>query len=207
MDANKPVVAAFDFDGTITYRDSLLPFLMATFGRLKTLCGLALLAPLLLIDWLRGKSRQVMKERVLHYFVRGKSYEEMHREGSNFAKCIVINHIKPEALQRIRWHKSQGHRCILISASINLYIEPWGKETGFDDVLCSQVAVDRHGCLTGNLVGANCRAYEKVRRLEELIGDTSQFELFAYGDSKGDKELLEIADHAFYREMPTVKSS
>jgi len=203
MSTSKPIIAAFDFDGTITYRDSLFPFLMATFGRWRTLCGLSVLAPFILMDWVRGKSRQVMKERVLRHFVRGLPYEQMHREGSNFAKCIISSLIRPQALQRIRWHKSHGHRCILISASINLYVEPWGKETGFDDVLCSQVAVDEQGHLTGKLLGANCRAYEKVRRLEELIGDVSQYELYAYGDSKGDKELLDIADHAYYREMPS----
>lgn len=202
MTKNGLVVAAFDFDGTITYRDSLFPFLMATYGRWCTLSGLGYLTPYLATDYLRGVGRQEMKERVLSHFLAGRTYEQVRKEGGNFAQCVLPGLVRPEALSRIRWHQRRGDRCVLISASIQPYIEPWAIDQGFDDILCSQVDVNHDGKLTGKLKGNNCRAEEKVRRLIACVGNKTQYTLYAYGDSRGDRELLALADHPYYREMP-----
>jgi phosphatidylglycerophosphatase C len=107
--------------------------------------------------------------------------------------------VKPEALERIKWHQAQGHRCIIVSASIETYLEPWAKAKGFSDVVSSKVETDENGRITGNLIGHNCRGLEKVKRIEKLLGPKENYLLYAYGDSKGDKEMLDFADHAFYR--------
>ncbi len=195
-------VAAFDFDGTISYRDSLVPFLFFRFGWFKTLLGLGLLAPLLALDVALGRDRQTMKERVLTYFFKGMPLNEVTEDAHRFAKESLPSQIRPEALQRIKWHNDQGHRCILVSASMNLYLIPWAHSVGINEVLSSELAVNSENRLTGYLKGKNCRGAEKTRRLDELLGPKDQYILYAYGDSKGDKEMLALADFPFMKEMP-----
>lgn len=196
------IVAAFDFDGTITYRDSLLPFLFFRSGLIQTAWGLGLVAPFIALDVARGTDRQVMKERVLTRFFKGVPLDVLRRDAERFSKEQLPKQVRPEALERLRWHQDQGHRCILVSASVDLYLEPWAHAAGFHDVLSSRLAVDSEGRATGLLTGANCRGAEKVKRLEELLGPKSGYLLYAYGDSKGDKELLDLADHAYMKEWP-----
>jgi len=101
-------------------------------------------------------------------------------------------------MDRLQWHLEQGHRCIIVSASIDIYLEPWAESFGVHDVICSRLA-SPNGFVTGKLMGANCWGPEKVRRLEEEFGNLEDYNLFAYGDSRGDRELLAAADHPFYR--------
>ncbi len=201
IDHDPPIVAAFDFDGTLTYHDTLLPFLMYTHGVFKSLGMLTLLSPFLVVDAFAGASRQPIKERVLRYFYGGRTEHEMRQLGLEFAKNHLSKHLRPEAMKRFEWHRHQGHLCVLVSASIDIYLLPWAQFVGFDKVLTSRLEFDSDQRITGRLVGKNCWGPEKVRRLQELIGPKEEYVLYAYGDTRGDRELLQYADHAFYRKM------
>ena len=102
-------------------------------------------------------------------------------------------------MQRLAWHRQQGHRCVVISASLELYLRPWASTVGFDEVLGSRLEVLDNGRTSGKLLGENCFGPEKMRRLEALLGPREGYTLYAYGDSRGDKELLSAADYAFYK--------
>lgn len=162
---------------------------------------LALLSPWLLKDAFTGASRQPMKERVLRNFFGGKAAHEIRQLGIDFAKSHLSKHLKPEAMERFRWHRQQGHLCILVSASIDAYLLPWSQLVGFDKIATSRLEIDSNQCITGQLVGKNCWGPEKVRRLQELVGPKKDYILYAYGDTRGDQELLQYADYAFYRRM------
>lgn len=197
----RPIVAAFDFDGTISYHDTLFHFFLYCVGTLKAFWYFFLKLPVL-VSYVFGRStRQETKESILKKFFEGLPIHQVRQLGAAFAKDILPKHMRPEALKRIQWHLDQGHQCILVSASIDVYLEPWAKMVGFDHTLTSQLAFDTEGKVTGNLIGLNCRRQEKVRRLKELLGPLEGYCIYAYGDSKGDKELLEAADYPFYRKM------
>jgi HAD superfamily phosphoserine phosphatase-like hydrolase len=91
---------------------------------------------------------------------------------------------------------------VVISASIEHYVAPWAYAAGFDDVIATCLALDGDGRVTGHYAGENCYGAEKERRLRALLGAREDFEIYAYGDSRGDRELLTLADHAWYRDMP-----
>lgn len=196
-------VAAFDFDGTITYKDSFPAFLFYAVGPAKAIWNFFLSSPLLICYALKLVSRQKAKEGVLTRFFKGWPVEKLAQIGEGFAREKIPQTIRPEALERLKWHQGRGDCLALVSASIDIYLRPWGKSMGFDHILTSRVEVDRDGKVTGFLIGSNCRSEEKVRRLEESVGPIDEYELFAYGDSDGDQELLEAADHSFYRRMPS----
>lgn len=189
----KKVIAAFDFDGTITTKDTFLPFLGRAFGRPRVLLTLATLAlPAFMV--LIGKSnRDHFKALLIGKLFPGISVQYLEEKGSQHAAQIA-SLCRPTALERIKWHKQQGHRLVMVSASLNFYLEPISKQLGFEDLLCTQV-VSVGGICTGEMKGENCRAGAKVRRLEALLGPLGQYELYAYGDSDGDTEMLRASNH------------
>lgn len=203
--SGQPIVAAFDFDGTLTYRDTLLSFLLFSAGIFRTCVRLLPLVPVFIAYLLGRSSRQATKERVLTAFFKGMPIEQLGDFGKRFALKRLNSHVKPEALRRFHWHKEQGHRCILVSATLDVYLRPWTEAMGFDEVLCSIVEVS-DGCVTGRLDGLNCWGPEKTRRMDELLGPRSGYQLYAYGDSRGDQEMLSSADHAYFRKIPILES-
>ncbi|MBI3902766.1 MAG: HAD-IB family hydrolase [Nitrosomonadales bacterium] len=199
---HKPSVAAFDFDGTLTRRDTLLPFLRYLFGDAQVARQALLLSPTLVRYGLGLLDNGSAKERVFVRCLAGMGMDELERAGERFAALVLPGLLRQEALQRLEWHKQQGHRCVAISASLELYVRPWAIKAGFDDVLATRLEMQPDDRVTGKLSGANCYGAEKVRRLEALLGSRSGYTLYAYGDSRGDRELLSYADHAWYRKMP-----
>lgn len=193
------ILAAFDFDGTMTYHDALIPFFRFAFGDSITYLKLIKLAPHLLGFPLGILSRQEAKERILAKFLQGLPLYAVETMAKHFAEGPLFAQVKPEAWQRFQWHKREGHRCILISANLSLFLQPWAEKAGFEKVLSSEIEVTENQMITGRLKGLNCWGPEKVRRLNDLYGPEKNYQLYAYGDSRGDTELLQIADFPFYR--------
>jgi HAD superfamily phosphoserine phosphatase-like hydrolase len=90
-----------------------------------------------------------------------------------------------------------------VSASIDLYLRPWAERYGFEEILASTLEVDSKGNVTGKLKGKNCCGVEKTKRLTNYLGPKETYQLYAYGDSLGDQELLALADYPFYRSFKT----
>lgn len=196
------VIAAFDFDGTLTYRDTFIPFLLSCTSTTRFCLHMAQALPQLVLSYATQENyRQACKECLLTQFFRGTSLHSLQRAADHFANTTLKNKIRPEALQCLQWHQGQKHRCVLVSANLEIYLAPWAKTAGFDAVIASQLACNAAGNLTGKLQGLNCRGAEKTRRLQEVFGPKSQYTLYAYGDSAGDAELLTLADFPFYRQF------
>jgi len=201
-ETEKPIVAAFDFDGTLTQGDSLLPFLIFAAGWPRFLAGMILLSPQIL-GYLIGLIRNdIAKQRVLDYFFGGLENRELQFVAAKFSAEKLPKLLRPEAVKRLEWHRQQGHTCVLISASLQDYLIPWARRNGFKHVIASSLAKDEHDRILGELEGGNCYGAVKAERLLELMGPREGFELYAYGDSRGDRELLATADHAFFKTMP-----
>lgn len=199
----KQTIAAFDFDNTITTKDSLLPFLIFTHGKWETLKRLLPLTPLFIRYMFGGAGRQETKEAILSSFFKGSSLTALSLKGQEYASSKTMESLlKPAAIARLKWHQLQGHKCYIVSASIDTYLLPWGKRHGFDHVICSRLDVDKNGIFTGKLRELNCWGPEKTRRLLEISGPKDNFKLYAYGDSRGDRELLDLADFPYYCRMP-----
>jgi len=127
----------------------------------------------------------------------GKLVLDLRTLGASFARELV-DRARPEVVARLHWHRSQGHIVVVVSASLDLYVEPAASLLGANATLATRMEIGPHGRLTGRIQGRNCRGEEKARRLAEWIslqGGRELFELWAYGNSAGDKELLEMADH------------
>lgn len=197
----KPVVAAFDFDGTLTRRDTLFPFLLHVAGPFKFSYKIVLLLATLAGYALGLIRNDQAKIKVLRCFLANMEMATLQQYALQFAENILPSQLRSEAMQRLAWHRQQGHRCVVVSASLEIYLRPWASKAGFDDMLGSRLEVLDSGRTTGNLLGENCFGPEKLRRLEALLGARDGYTLYAYGDSRGDKELLSAADYPFYKKF------
>jgi phosphatidylglycerophosphatase C len=185
-------LAAFDLDGTLTRRDTLMPFLVRALGAGRAYRAvLASSLPLARAAALGGTHRDLAKAAVLRRVLGGLPLAPLAEASESFADHVVVHGLRPEVLARVEWHRAEGHELVLVSASPELYVAPIGRLLGFDEVLATRLEVD-DGRLTGGLVGANCRGPEKVARLRRWRGDALAL-AYAYGDSAGDREMLALA--------------
>ena len=188
-----PVVAAFDVDGTLTTGDCVTPFLRRAAGR--RLWTTLLRHPLALAASATRRDRDRLKELACSA-LRGSESTEIEHLGEVFAREVGAGRLRDDTVARLRRHRELGHTVILASASLDPYLVPLGRSLGVDAVVCTVLERGKDGRLTGRLVGANCRGAEKARRVRGWLRehDLADAELWAYGDSSGDDELLALAD-------------
>jgi phosphatidylglycerophosphatase C len=190
----RPVVAAFDVDGTLTTGDCVMPFLRRAAGR--RLLTTPLRRPGALAAALVRRDRDRLKELACAS-LEGLAGADMDRLGAEFAQEIAAGRLREDTTARLRRHRELGHTVLLASASLDAYLLPLGELLGVDGIVCTKLERGGDGRLTGRLDGRNCRAAEKARRLRELLDARGEAgaELWAYGDSQDDEELLSLADH------------
>jgi phosphatidylglycerophosphatase C len=196
---DKRVIAVFDFDGTITTRDSLPVFIKFAVPFLHLLKGSLYMAPFVLLFKLKVIPNYIAKERLLKTFFKGISIERFNSISEKFV-ANVERIVNPAALEKVKWHQQKGHEVIIISASVENWIRPWANKHGIKTVLATGLQLDNQ-MITGKFLSKNCHGAEKVIRLLAAYPDRDSYILYAYGDSNGDKELLLAADHSFYRKF------
>jgi HAD superfamily hydrolase (TIGR01490 family) len=196
----KLTIAAFDFDGTVTRKDTLLEFIKFSKGRVKFYLCILLFAPLLVAMKLKLLPNWKVKQLVFTYLYKGVSIEIFNKYCLGF--CAVIDKLlRYEAMEALRSHQKRNNRVIIISASIENWIKPWADNMGIDIVLATKIEIDKNGLLTGKFLTKNCYGQEKITRLLEAFPDRNDYKLVVYGDSRGDKELIRFADNGFYKKF------
>jgi phosphatidylglycerophosphatase C len=186
-------VAAFDFDGTLLAGDSFLPFLVRAVGPRSVMgAGPAVVRAVgALRD--RDAAKAVLVRRLLHGYPAG----DLAALGETYS-AELVGRLRSSMTERVAWHRQHDHRLVLVSASLDAYLTPLGRRLGFDAVLATRLEVGADGLLTGRLQGPNVRGREKEARLRAWLTSTfdgATTEVWAYGDSAGDRELLAMADH------------
>jgi phosphatidylglycerophosphatase C len=199
------VVAAFDVDGTLTVRDCVVPFLRQTCGTSRLAVRL-LRHPRALVGPLVRRDRDGLKAAAAAAAFEGLALEPLRAAGAEFGNQVARGWLRSDTAARLRWHLDQGHVVVLVSASFEIYLDALGDCMGVDAVLATRLEVGVDGRCTGRLEGPNCRGAEKVRRLHEWLdaahGGRRSVIVWAYGDSPGDQELLDDADHGVWAADP-----
>jgi HAD superfamily hydrolase (TIGR01490 family) len=193
-------LALFDFDGTITSSDTWTPFLRFAVPGWRLAAGRALLSPLAVGYRLGAVSASRGREIAARVAFQGERAATIRDKGAAYARATLPLQVRSIVLQRLEWHRAQGDHVVVVSAALDVYLNPWCQAQGLE-VICT-VLEERAGRLTGRYVGGDCSGAEKVRRIRARYELTRYSTIYAYGDSGEDREMLECADQKSYRWQP-----
>jgi HAD superfamily hydrolase (TIGR01490 family) len=191
-----PDLALFDFDGTLTTRETFPDFMRQAVAPLRLAVGSVLLAPVVFgyrRGWVAGSPTRAS---VVQVGLRGVDAARLRARGEAFARDVLPGVLRPEAMARLTWHRERGDRVIVVSGGLEVYLAPWCAGQGVE-LLCSRLA-ERDGRITG-YAGAQCVGEEKVRRVRELCDPQAYTAIHAYGDTHEDQAMLAMAHHRTYR--------
>lgn len=198
-------VAAFDVDGTLTRVDCVRPFLERLVGR-PALLALPLRHPVEFASGVARRDRDRLKALVVGRSYEGRQVDDVAAIGRSFAAHVRDTMLREDVVARLRWHQYSGHRTVIVSASLRSYLAPLGEALGVDAVLCTDVVAEG-GRYTARLDGGNCRAGVKRSRLRAWLAaeGLTDSTVWAYGDSRGDREMLDDAHHPVWVQGTTVQ--
>lgn len=195
--AKTGILAVFDLDGTLVRGDSFLPF-MTGFARSRQR-----IRPLVSLPfWVGLYAARLLpdhraKQRVMISFLRGETRGTVSEYAAQFCERWIRPRLFDQVLSRLRWHQSEGHRVVLLSASPDVYVKVVGRMLGIDEVVCTRVCGSTESW-DGSLAGPNCKGEQKIVQLcTHLAAATWPGESYAYGDSKSDLPVLRWATHGF----------
>ena len=194
---NAQTIVAFDFDGTLTIRDSFTAFLRWRAGPAGWALGLLKLAPALLA-YAQDRDRGRIKAASVREFLSGVTRDQLDAEAEAYAAHIYNRFMRPDALACWQdWGRKGAHR-VIVTASPTQTVAPFARRLGAENLIGTALEFDAEGEITGAFVGDNCRGQEKVRRLKAVYGD-NVIVLAAYGDTSGDTEMLAMAQAPGFR--------
>lgn len=190
-------LALFDFDGTLTTRDVYPGFLQYCSPRWRVVAGWVVLA-LPYLGMKRGWVSPDWMRRVAAFVTfAGADAQRVRAAGERYAREVIPALLRPEALAKLEWHRAQGDRIVVVSGSMDCYLDAWCRARGIE-VVCNQPA-SRHGRMTGFFATEDCANDGKVRRLRALLDPSAYPVVYAYGDTAADRAMLALAHRRWYR--------
>ncbi len=194
-------IAFFDFDGTITRKDSLLELIKFIKGKTAFYLGLLLNSPWLVAYKMKFLPNDLAKQKILAYYFAGMTEHAFQEQCNLFAEKKLPGLIRPGAMAEISRLRSLDFVVVVISASAGNWIGEWTKSHALK-LISSKLEV-KNGLITGRLEGKNCHGEQKVACILEQWDLKEYEEIFAYGDSTGDKPMLALATKSFYKPFRT----
>jgi phosphatidylglycerophosphatase C len=195
-------IAFFDFDGTITRKDTLPEVIKFQKGKVAFYIGIIMYAPLLIAYKLKWLQNDLVKQKIFTYFFAGMPEPVFQEKCDLFAENIIPGLIRPAALQEIVSLRERGFEIVVISASAGNWIRRWSNDLSLK-LLATKLEV-KNGLITGRIEGKNCHGEQKVITIRELWNLNEYGEIYAYGDSPGDKPMLALATQSFYKPFRAI---
>lgn len=190
-------LALFDFDGTLTDSDTYSPFVRVAVRPSRMLVGRLVIGPMVIAYRLGIVSAAATRTAVSRVGFRGEPVSRLGELGRLYATEVLPKTLRSDAMERLEWHRTQGDEIAVVSASLDVYLQPWCDRLGLH-CICTQLE-QRDGRCTGRYVRGDCSGAEKARRVVERFDPHKYAVIYAYGDTDEDRQMLEIAHRRFYR--------
>ena len=187
-------IVAFDFDGTLTTKDTLIAFIRYACGFWAFVVGFLRYLPQLVLMKLGLYPNYKAKQKVFAHFFKGMTIETFNELCQRFAHDNM-HLLRSQGIKTLMQAQDDGAEVVIVSASIDNWVQPFFADV---TVLGTQIEVE-NGVLTGRFLTNNCYGQEKVNRMLARYPHREDYHLTAYGDSRGDKELLAFADESHYK--------
>lgn len=185
-------LALFDFDGTLTTKDSLDEFLKYSVGKKKYILNMLKFMPYFALWQTKLMNNGVAKEHLFRIFFKGMDEDLLKAKAKNFSLTKLDSIINKERFAILKKHQDNGDRVIIVSASMQCWLQPWCDKNNIE--LLSTRLEFKNGLFSGKFLTINCHGAEKERRIKEHLDIKEYKTIYAYGDSSGDKEMLALAD-------------
>lgn len=195
--SNDKTLALFDFDGTITKKDSFIEFIRFYKGEATFIFGMMLLSPFLIAYKLKIIKNWQAKQQTLSFFFRGESVDTFQSRCKDFSARVIPTILKQKAIEKIQEHQQNGDRVVIVTASAQDWLQDWCKKKNIELIATQLEKVN--GKITGKISGKNCYGDEKTNRILSYLNIKDYSRVFAYGDSKGDEAMLKLADVKLYK--------
>jgi HAD superfamily hydrolase (TIGR01490 family) len=193
-------IAFFDFDGTLTTKDTLLEFIKFSKGPLLFCLGFLLTSPWMLAYKLKLISNQQAKEKVLQLFFRNWTLSRFQETCDQFGAVAVPGLLRPKALQEIEKLQAAGFTVVIVSASPENWIRGWAGQVQAGLIATRlEIIEENPPRLTGKILGANCHGQEKVRRIQQEYNLADYTGIYTYGDTGGDRPMLQLGTASFFK--------
>lgn len=189
-------IAFFDFDGTLTTRDTLFDFTLYMAGPFKFILGLVILFPNLLLTMFKVIDKDKMARHFFKHYYRNKNIHQLEQLVAVYTDKRLPRLMNPDVLKQFLHHKQNNHDVVVVSASPFIWLTKWCKDHGAD-LIATQIDI-KNNIIQGQLSGHRCNGYDKVRRIREKYSLSSYEKIYAYGNSQGDIPMLTLADSRFY---------
>lgn len=185
----------FDFDGTLTHKDTLFDFLRFTHPKVFWPITI-LFVPLFILSKLKIISAGWVKQNYISAFLKGKSKKELEQLANAYFTQQKDQLLRKNALDMIR-HLPKGTKKVIVSASLDIWTKPFAEFLDCD-LICTQ-AKYKDDVFTGKFATPNCNNEQKKLRIEQKLSLNDFDEILVFGDSKGDNAMYSIGTKHFHR--------
>jgi phosphatidylglycerophosphatase C len=198
----KKKIHVFDFDGTITNKDSLTQFFRLSTSSYGFFIKYYLLSCPFLLLYYFGKYKSLdLKILRFKLFFSGFSPGEFHQYKDEFSQIHLPKLIRLEAFDNIiKLRKETCNDVVVVSGSFDIIIGQWCSDNNITYITNELKYTTANNVLT---ILANkeldCIYQKKVELLARKYHLFGFDEIISYGDSEGDFFLYAISDEFYHR--------
>jgi HAD superfamily hydrolase (TIGR01490 family) len=190
-------LALFDFDGTISFKDSMFDFILFSFGKKRFYLAFIVLSFSFFKFFMKIIDSKKMKRIFINYFLINLTKQKIYYLGNQYYQKRINSIIRKKAIDKINWHKSMSHDVYIVSASLDIWLYDWAKEMNIK--LISTRLGFKGEKYIGHFDTQNCNGLEKLKRIKCEIDLENYSNIYAYGDSNGDKNMFSIANQVSFK--------
>jgi len=186
----------FDFDGTLTYKDTMFLFLKF-YNPAKYSFQFLKHVPLFVLLKLKLADAEAVKKSFISSILKGESRYQIEKKANLFFEENYPSLFRENALDFIDNIDRKNTESYIVSASLDIWVQPFAEKLNM--TLLATKAEFKDDIFTGKFVGKNCNKDEKVCRVEAELGDKKFDKIIAFGDTSGDKAMFKFANESHYR--------
>lgn len=186
----------FDFDGTLTYKDTMFLFLKF-YNPAKYSAQFLRHVPLFVLLKLKLADAEKVKKSFIGSILKGQSKSKIEKKSQRFFEENYPKIIRKNAVDFIKNIDRENTESYIVSASLDIWVQPFAEKFGMK--LLATKAEFKNDIFTGNFIGKNCNGKEKVDRIKEAVSDKKYDKTIAFGDTSGDRQMLNWANESHYQ--------
>ena len=187
-------LALFDFDGTLYPHDSFTGFIFYALRKRHIVKRGLQILPWIQAYYLNLYPAHRMRPKLYASMFKESNAEEILQLAQEYAATLITK-LDPALFNQLKQHQQLDHNVVLVSASVDLYLKPVCRYLNID-LICSEVEI-KAGKMTGFYQTSDCSNEQKKIRILEKYNLENYAEIYAYGNSEEDEEMLSLATYPY----------